>query len=644
MKVTAKPLPPVNLPELRQVGKPLRRVDSLGKAVGATLFAADFSLPNMLYAKVFRSRLPSARLTRIDVSKARALPGVVCVLTHEDLLSDVLVTDMPGQTGTARRAGSDTHVLAADIVRFIGDPIALVAAETLPIAEKALTLIEVDYEELPAVYDPLEAMKPGAPIVSQPDNIVARWKVRKGNVEQGMAAADLIVENTFRVPFVDHAYLEPEAGVAWVDDRSVVNIRVSTQVVEHYRSIALALGVPHNKLHIQGTMVGGGFGGKEDITVEIFLGLLTIKSGRPVKMEYTREESIQAHSKRHPFIITHKTGVTRDGRITAAEIKMISNSGAYVYLTPYVLLYATGTAPGPYRVDNLTVDSYGVATNNPFSSAFRGFGVPQAAFAHEQQMDDIAHKLGMDPYEFRRLNYIKTGDSTANQVVRTATWLEETASRVLEALGEKTPDHGAVKVGQGFASYLQSYGRISWFHDTSQAWVGAGDGRHAHHPLGHPRPGRRADLGSVPDRRRGAGCADGAHLGLQHRFQPSRRFRERRQPRASCTCLAMRCCRHPGLCARCSWTGPPSTSKSRPRTWTWLTARCSFETTRSNPCRWPNWPPCVRLKVCPWPTWRCSRGLSPGRSTRKPDRAMYGLISPSALMALRWPWTPRPAK
>lgn len=472
MKTTAKPLPPVTLPELRQVGKPLRRVDALGKAVGATIFAADFSMPGMLHGKVFRSSLPSARIRRLDVSRARALPGVVCVLTHEDLLSDTLVTDMPGQTGTARRTGSDAHVLASERVRFIGDPIALVAAETLAAAEKALALIEVDYEELPAVFDPLEAMQPGAPVVNEPDNIVARWKMRKGDVAKGMAAADLVVENTFRVPYVDHAYLEPEAGAAWVDDRAIVNIRVSTQVVEHFRSISLALGIPQNRLHIIGTMVGGGFGGKEDITVEIFLGLLALKTGRPVKLEYTREESIQAHSKRHPYIITHRTGVTRDGRITAAEIKMISNSGAYVYLTPYVLLYSTGVACGPYRVDNLSVDSYGVATNNPFSSAFRGFGVPQAAFAHEQHMDDIALKLGMDPLELRRRNYLKTGDSTPNQVLRTAAWLEESATRVLEALGEQTPDHGPVKVGQGFASYMQSYGRISWFHDTSQAWVG----------------------------------------------------------------------------------------------------------------------------------------------------------------------------
>jgi CO/xanthine dehydrogenase Mo-binding subunit len=473
MKYTAKPLPPVNLPELRQVGKPLRRVDALGNCTGSTVYSGDIFLPNMLHGKIFRSSIPHGRILRLDVSKARALPGVACVMTAAELPQSVLVTDMPGQTGQKRRAGSDAHILAADIVRFIGDPIALVAAETQDTAERALKLIEVEYEPLPAVYDPLEAMRPGAPVVSTPDNIVARWKIRKGNLQEGMAQADLVVENTYTVPFVEHAYLEPEAGVAWIDERNVVNIRICTQVVEHFRSIALALNIPQNRLHIQGTMVGGGFGGKEDITVEIFLGLLTLYTHRPVRIEYSREESIQAHSKRHPFIITHRTGVTRDGRITAAEIKMVANSGAYVYLSPYVLLYATATATGPYRVDNVRVDSLAVATNNPFTSAFRGFGAPQACFAYEQQMDAIAQKLGMDPYEFRRRNYMKTGDTTpTGQQIKSAAWLEESSSRVLEALGEKTPEYGSRKIGQGFASYMQCYGRITWLHDTSQAWVG----------------------------------------------------------------------------------------------------------------------------------------------------------------------------
>lgn len=474
MTAKGKTLPQVDLPPLRQVGRPLRRVDALGKAVGATVYAGDFTMPNMLHAKVFRSSEPSAHIKQLNVNKARALPGVACVLTADDLPDGKLITDMPGQTGQERRKGSDAPVLAARRVRFVGEPIALVAAETLAIAEQAVELIEIGYEPLPGVFDPLEAMKPGAPVIHEPDNIVSSWKIRKGNAEAGLAAADLIVENTFRVPFLDHAYIEPEAGVAWVDDQEVINIRVCTQVVEHFRSIAQAVGVPHNKVHVRGTMIGGGFGGKEDITVEIFLALLTIETNRPVRLAYTREESILAHSKRHPFIITHRTGVKNNGRITGAEINMISDSGAYPYLSPYVLLYATVTSCGPYRIDHLKVDSVSVATNNPFASAFRGFGGAQAAVAYEQQMDEIAESLAMDPLEFRKINYLKTGDSNAiGQQINSAVWLEEEAMQTLAALGKKkSVSDDAIKIGQGFATTIQSYGRIMWFHDTSRSWVG----------------------------------------------------------------------------------------------------------------------------------------------------------------------------
>jgi CO/xanthine dehydrogenase Mo-binding subunit len=498
MKMQAKPLPPHSLPELRQVGKPLRRVDAMGKAAGATVFAGDFSLPLMLHAKVFRSTQASARITRLDVSKARSLPGVACVLTAADLPDARLSSDLPGQTGQKQRSGSDVPVVASDQVRFYGEPIALVAAETLEIAEQALKLIEIDYEILPGVFDPLEALQPGATLDALPDpadpdlqNVVARWAIRKGDVQAGFAQADLIVENTFRAPYQEHAFLEPEAGVAWTDERGVLNIRVSTQVVEHFRSIARAVGIPQSQIRIQGTMVGGGFGAKEDITVEIYLALLARATRRPVKLVYTREESTLAHSKRHPTIIRHRTGVTRDGRITAAQIRIISDSGAYPYLSPYVLLYSTVMAPGPYRIDNVQVDAVCAATNNPFTSAFRGFGGPQACFAYEQQMDAIADVLGMDRYELRRRNYLRTGDTTATgQVIETAAWLEETATRVLEALGQK-PEAGnripeseadhpipasgiqhPIRIGRGCASYFQAYGRITWMHDTSQAWVG----------------------------------------------------------------------------------------------------------------------------------------------------------------------------
>ena len=472
-RVTPKPLPEVNLPELKQVGKPLRRVDALGKAVGATVYAADYTMPNMLHAKVLRSAVPSARIAKLDVSKARALPGVVCVLTHEDAPNAKLNTDMPGQTGKKARAGSDAPVLAKDTVRYVGEPIALVAAETLALAEQALALIDIEYEELPGVFDPEEALKPGAPILFEPDNAVARWKIRKGDLEAGMAEADAIVESTFKMPFLEHCYLEPDGGVAWVDEQGVINIRVCTQVVEHFRSIARAVDVPQNRIRIRGTMVGGGFGSKEDITVEIFLALLARATGRPVKLVYTREEVFTSTAKRHPFTITHRTGVKKNGRITAAQITMVADSGAYPYLSPYVLLYATGMAVGPYKIDNIHVDSVAAATNQTFTSAFRGFGGPQAAVAYEQQMDEIAAALSMDPLEVRRANYMTTGDTTGTgQAIRSAVWSEECLTRAIHALGERKADSSTRRIGRGYANTFQSYGRITWFHDTSRAWVG----------------------------------------------------------------------------------------------------------------------------------------------------------------------------
>lgn len=464
----------VNLPELRQIGKPLPRIDAMGKVTGATKYAGDYVMPNMLHAKVLRAKHASAKILRVEVSKARALPGVVAVLTADDLPGDQVATDIPGVTGTAKRAGTDAPILAKDRVRFMGEALAIVAAEELAIAERALELIEVEYEPYPAVFMPEEAMQPGAPIVTEPDNIVARWRIIKGDADAAMRDADLIVERAYKTQFIDHAYLEPEAGIAWVDENGVLTIRVSTQVVEHFRSIAAALQLPQNKVHIMGTLVGGGFGGKEDITVELFIGLAALKTRRPVKMIYTREESILAHCKRHPFTITHKTGVTRGGRILASQVNLVADSGAYVYLSPYVLLYAASSAVGPYRVNNVIVDAFAVATNNTFTSAFRGFGAAQACVAYEQHMDEIARALEMDPRELRRINYAQAGDTTPNgQAFRGAVWLEECANRAWDALGEQsTSDQPHVKIGRGLASYMQSYGRITWFHDTSQAWVG----------------------------------------------------------------------------------------------------------------------------------------------------------------------------
>ena len=464
---------PASNVKFTQVGKPLRRTDATGKCDGRTPFAGDYVMPGMLHAKVVRADLASARLKRLDVSKARALPGVACVLTAPDLPDRTASTDIPGQTGQ-KRLDTGAQILVKERVRYYGEPLALIAAESRDIAEQAAALVEWELEPIPGVYDPEEALKPGAPILNGDTNVVAEHKIRKGDPQGALAKADIVVENSYLTPFQEHAFLEPEVGLAWVDENDVVNIRVSTQVIEHFRPIADALGVPHNKVRIRGALVGGGFGGKEDVTVEIYISLLTMHTRRPVRLEYSREDSFLGHGKRHPFKLTYRTGVTKDGKITGMDVQIIADSGAYVFLSPYVLLYAAVAAPGPYRVDNLNVYARAVATNNMFTSAYRGFGGMQACAAYEQQMDEVAKAIGMDRMEFRRRNFLKTGDPISTGFVPpSAIWADRCAEQAWEALGAPTqPDAPHIRIGRGIAAYQQSYGRLTFLHDTSECWVG----------------------------------------------------------------------------------------------------------------------------------------------------------------------------
>jgi CO/xanthine dehydrogenase Mo-binding subunit len=459
--------------KLKIIGKPVPRHDAFEKAMGLTEYAADFSLPGMLYGKVLRSPHASARILSIDPSRAEKVPGVKAVLTSRDVPRNETVTRF-GQTHTVGGGFEGLYrVLADKKVHYVGEAVALVAAESEEIAAEALERIRVKYEPVPGVYDPLEALKPDAPRVQEGrDNLVIRYEVEQGSVEAGFAEADIIVENTYRVPFVDHAYLEPESGVAWIDEHGVITIRVSTQVIEHFRGIAEVLNLPQNRVRVIGTFVGGGFGGKEDITVETFLALLTQKAGRPVKLTYTREESICCHSKRHPYVLEYKTGAKRDGRLTALKARIVSDAGAYVYLSPWVLLYSMVTATGPYRIPHVRVDGCTVLTNNIFTSANRGFGAPQVCFAYESQMDEIAHRLGLDPLAVRKLNFLRKGEAMATgQVLEHEAAVSETAEKALAALGEKSPPKGKVKFGRGLASGMMSYGRMVFLHDTSRSFV-----------------------------------------------------------------------------------------------------------------------------------------------------------------------------
>jgi len=271
--------------EFKIVGKPIPRHDAWSKVTGDLKYADDFSLPGMLFAKVLRSKYPAAKIISINTSKAEKLDGVRAVLTAKDVPHNETVTKFGQSTDVGKGFEGLYRVLADKKVRFMGEAVALVAAETEEIAEKALGIIEVKYEPLTGVFDPLEAIKPGAYLVGENNtNIIGEFGCHQGDIEKGFAQADIIIKDTYKVPFVDHVYLEPEAGISWIDDYGILTIRVSTQVIEHFRDVADVLGLPHNKVRYIGTIMGGGFGGKEDITVETYLALLTWKTKKPVRL------------------------------------------------------------------------------------------------------------------------------------------------------------------------------------------------------------------------------------------------------------------------------------------------------------------------------------------------------------------------
>src|SRR5213596_1383263 len=460
---------------LRIVGQPVVRHDARDKVVAATAYAADWALPGMLHAAVLRSPYPSARIVRLETKRAAAMAGVAVALIAKDVPRNTLSTDVPGQTTAVGPLRATLHVLAEDRVRHQGEPVALVAAETLELAQAAVEAIEVEYEVTPGVFTPEAALAPGAPPVHGTGNLLAQWRIARGDVAKALAGANVVVEGEYTTQLVDAAYLEPESGVAWIDSDGVITIRLSTQVIEHFRDVAEVLQVPQNRVRVIGTYLGGGFGGKEDVTVEAYLGLLALKTGRPVKMVWTRHESLLSRAKRHPYRLRYRTAANARGEVVAQQIELLADAGAYAYLSALVLLYSTVTAAGPYRVPAVRVEARVAYTNNPPTSAMRGFGAMQTVFAYESQIDRIARALGsLDPVEVRRVNALRRGDSLpVGQVIETHVALPELAERAWAALGPPTaPRAPHLRVGRGLACNFQPYGRIVWLHDWSSAWVG----------------------------------------------------------------------------------------------------------------------------------------------------------------------------
>jgi len=453
----------------RVVGQSPAHHDFVDKVKGALHYAADWRLPGMLHGKIVRSQLPSARITGIDASAARALPGVVAVLTAADVPSNRIVEMASG--GLAELEVS-MPVLATDRVRYLGEPVAVVAAVTQQIAAEAAELVSVDYEELPGVFDVESARADGAPQVHEVGNTLVSWQIRCGDAASALAAADVVVEGEYRSQHVEHAYLEPEAGVGWVEN-GVLTLRVSTQVIEHAATIARILQVPQSKVRVIAAYMGGGFGGKEDMTVEPYLALLVWHTRRPVRMIWDRQESLVGSTKRHPFIMRYRTGASGDGTLTAQQVEIIGDAGAYPNLSPRVLFAAAACASGPYRVPNASITSSAVFTNNVPSSAFRGFGAMQIVLGYESQMDELADRLGMSRTELRERNFLAKGDLLpSGEPLGTCVEVAQTMHRAVALLGEPPAPSGPGKVtGRGIGCNRHPYGRAIWFRDKAAAWL-----------------------------------------------------------------------------------------------------------------------------------------------------------------------------
>lgn len=387
--------------QFRWIGKPLPRIDAKQKVTGAVRYVTDMAFPDMLWGAVLRSKYPHALIKSIDVSKAKEKSGVVAVLTYEDV---------PGLNAFGIIT-QDQPVLCQEKVRFLGDAVAYVLAEDKRTAYEALDFIEVEYEPLPVVSDMEEAIK-NTTKVHKDGNVLEHVVITKGNAAEAFESCYLVVEQTYYTPRQMHTFLETEGGVATIDEDGIITVFSSSQYPNRdIIQIARSLAYPEDKIHVVGHPIGGGFGGKDEITTQILLALGTLKTGRPVKTVWDREESVIAGQKRLPLKITLKTGVTKDGRLIANQCRVVADTGPYNALGSAVMKLALEHACGPYYVPNTYLEGYCVYTNNTLGSAFRGFGATQATFAIERQLDLISKKLGIDPLEIRIKNALQNNQS-----------------------------------------------------------------------------------------------------------------------------------------------------------------------------------------------------------------------------------------
>jgi CO/xanthine dehydrogenase Mo-binding subunit len=427
---------------LKVVGQSIQRRDGLGHVTGKTVYIDDIKFPDMLHLKMVRSPVPHAHVKGVDFSAAEKVPGFVRALTHKDVPKNIYTILCLIGVGP-----DEEPVLAEDKVMYKGEQIAAIVAETEEAAMEAVGKVKLDLEELPAVFDVEEALKPDAPILKDwgtnyfiyEDHHCRR--VRFGDVEQGFAEADYIVAGRYQTSPIEHAPTETTGCVVKPEADGRYTVYTNTQALFFtLDNSALILNIPFNKLHFVGGTVGGGFGGKVDVIVEPIATLATMKTGRPVKYRFTREEEMRVSSTRGAWRMYYKDGVMKDGRIIARKVTSYADAGAYNRHTPYAVTKHAANVGGPYTIPNVWIDAHCVYTNRQPGSAMRGFGVTPASFAIEVQMDKIAETVGIDPWEIRFINAYHNGDMKPHQKVVEDATLIETMQAVAELVDHKLPD------------------------------------------------------------------------------------------------------------------------------------------------------------------------------------------------------------
>lgn len=460
------------------LGAAQTRLDIVAKVKGTRKYPQDFNMDGQLWAAVVWAAHPHAIVRRVDTSAAEAVPGVIRVITAKDVPVNsygIYTPDQPVLVGPGEK------------VRWVGDRIAIVVAQDRRTAYRARDLVRVDYEPLPVVPNVFAAMEEGAPLVheNRPNNILHHIPIRKGDVEQGFAEADVVVEGEISTPFVEHAYMQPEAGIGYIDEQGRVTVIAAAQWPhDDLHQIARMLNLPEDQVREIVPAVGGAFGGREDMYIQHLLALCAFVMRRPVKMVWDREESVMRTGKRHPFYFQYKVGAKRDGTLTAAQIRLISDAGAYASTSVPVLNNTASFAAGPYKYPHAQIDAYTVFTNNAVTMAMRGFGATQPPVVYETFMSQLAEKLGMDPVEFRLKNLLGDGDititgnamwggvgikETLRQAALAASWREEAGRWIKPDLGQPSAPHK--RRGIGVACAYKNVGYSFGFDDKSEAEV-----------------------------------------------------------------------------------------------------------------------------------------------------------------------------